>query len=323
MAAINGAQLGMEAAGSLVDFGLGQWGANIQQQRNKEMADYNQKLNQEMAQFQQGLNKEMFDYTYKTQGDKVKELKDAGLSTALMYGSGLQGGGGSTQGGTSGTSGQQGGNAPQINPMDMANIQMQKELNDAIIKEKEADAKLKEIDAATRARKNEMDIQIQNEIKEKMFQEGMGTLFDNIIKEFPLRERDYAIWDTEHYGEWLMEKEGYTMKYKLSELAKIYMETESIQQGVSESKAKMREIIASAILKEEDFKYYAQKFAIELANSNYQGMQATASVMSNILNSKKISYDIGETWNVKQVIEALKGITGAVTSAVIATKKGK
>lgn len=51
--------------------------------------------------------KDMFDYTYKSAGDKAKELKDAGLNVGLAYGNALGGGGGTT----GGASGQMGGGA--------------------------------------------------------------------------------------------------------------------------------------------------------------------------------------------------------------------
>ena len=63
-----------------------------QYQENLALMKYQAKLNQKQAYYSTGLAKKLWDYT--NYENTVKHIKAAGLSPALIYGSG--GGGGST-----------------------------------------------------------------------------------------------------------------------------------------------------------------------------------------------------------------------------------
>lgn len=76
--------------------------------QQQKLTDMQVKANKDLASYGYGLNKQMYDYTYdKTKAStQVQNLKDAGLNTALMYGTGggtgTQAQAGSTSAGSAG-----------------------------------------------------------------------------------------------------------------------------------------------------------------------------------------------------------------------------
>lgn len=76
-----------------------------QVEQQQKFTDIQQKANLAMMAQGQEYNKDMFDYTYKTVGDKRREIEQAGMNPALLAGGAMGGGGGSASGAQGSVSG--------------------------------------------------------------------------------------------------------------------------------------------------------------------------------------------------------------------------
>lgn len=133
--------------GSIIGAGIGLAGSILgREQQNddqKEMMELQAKLNQQQAQYNQKLAKDMWNYT--SFPNQVKKIKDAGLSPALIYGMGGQGGSSSGAGQASGVGlsdakGMQTGIAIQGMGLELANLASQVELNKSQAEKNKAEA---------------------------------------------------------------------------------------------------------------------------------------------------------------------------------------
>lgn len=141
---------------------------NIQVDANKELANHGM-----------GISKEMFDYT--GYGAQRKQMEEAGLNPALMYGH--AGAGGSTTSASAGSAGggqasdeaslKQAQMAQQGMMLQLAKLGSEIAVNKATAKEKEANAELTSEKKTTEV--NQRDILI-----EKLRQEGVAQWFENL-----------------------------------------------------------------------------------------------------------------------------------------------
>lgn len=133
--------------GSIIGAGIGILGGGIARQQQKqdqeELMELQAKMNKEQASYNQGLAKDMWNYT--SYPNQVRQMKLAGLSPAMIYGGGGQGGStaGSGQAGGVGlpdAKGVQMAQAMQGMGLNLANIASQIKLNESQAQKNEAEA---------------------------------------------------------------------------------------------------------------------------------------------------------------------------------------
>ena len=157
------------------------------------------KLNQQQAQYNQGLAKDMWNYT--SFPNQVRKMKDAGLSPALIYGMGGQGGSTSGAGQASGVGlsdakGMQTGIAIQGMGLELANLASQVELNKSQAGKNRAEAE-KTAGVDTQVQQATMENLIAQTANEKV-KKGLiyaDTRFKDALEEVTRAKVDEVGWN--------------------------------------------------------------------------------------------------------------------------------
>jgi hypothetical protein len=169
---------------------------NKQIEQQKKLTDIQVEAQKELANYGMGISKEMFDYTGYV--GQRRQMEQAGLNPALMYGH--AGAGGSTMSASAGNvSGghasdeaalKQAQIAQQGMALQLAKLSSEIDVNKATAKEKEANAELMSEKKTTEI--NQRDVLI-----EKLRQEGVAQWFENLESEVkrgePLQDNEVQL----------------------------------------------------------------------------------------------------------------------------------
>lgn len=202
--------------------------------RKKEQIEQQEKLNKlqeeannRLLEKSYGLQREMYDYTYNknTPLQQRKNLEEAGLNPALLYGIGGQGGA-DTGGGGASISGSQAsdeatGRAAEAQQAQLALLNSQVKVNESVAEKNEAEAE--KAGAETETEENKRDIFIEN-----LRQAGIQTWIDNQKEKFKTGgepEGESWSWNIK-LDDWIeIKNEGLFNKQISAELAKTLAET--------------------------------------------------------------------------------------------------
>lgn len=192
--------------GSIIGAGIGLAGSILgrkqQNEDQREMMELQAKLNQQQAQYNQGLAKDMWNYT--SFPNQVRKMKDAGLSPALIYGTGGQGGSSSGAGQASGVGlsdakGMQTGIAIQGMGLELANLASQIELNKSQAEKNKAEAE-KTAGVDTQVQQATMENLITQTANEKV-KKGLiyaDTRFKDALEEVTRAKVDEVRWNVKN-----------------------------------------------------------------------------------------------------------------------------
>jgi hypothetical protein len=192
--------------GSIIGAGIGLAGSILgrkqQNEDQREMMELQAKLNQQQAQYNQGLAKDMWNYT--SFPNQVRKMKDAGLSPALIYGTGGQGGSSSGAGQASGVGlsdakGMQTGIAIQGMGLELANLASQIELNKSQAEKNKAEAE-KTAGVDTQVQQATMENLITQTANEKV-KKGLiyaDTRFKDALEEVTRAKVDEVGWNVKN-----------------------------------------------------------------------------------------------------------------------------
>lgn len=192
--------------GSIIGAGIGLAGSILgrkqQNEDQREMMELQAKLNQQQALYNQGLAKDMWNYT--SFPNQVRKMKETGLSPALMYGMGGQGGSSSGAGQASGVGlsdakGMQTGTAIQGMGLELANLASQIELNKSQAEKNKAEAE-KTAGVDTQVQQATMDNLITQTANEKV-KKGLiyaDTRFKDALEEVTRAKVDEVGWNVKN-----------------------------------------------------------------------------------------------------------------------------
>lgn len=260
---------------------------NIQIAANKELADYGM-----------GISKEMFEHTgYAAQR---RQMEEAGLNPALMYGQ--AGAGGSTMAiGAGNASGSQASDemAQKQAATQMQGMALQGAMIASQIEVNKAQANKLNADAALSGAKTKTEDQIRDILTENMKQGGMAQWYANLENEMkrnpPMKENETMIFRNETYN-------VYTGFQKTS-----YWNQE-VTNGLLKSAAEINNISMNTLLVDKKVEGYWQELANATKEADAAEMQAAAAKLSAQFNA-------GELQNAKfwiqmstEVIKALGSI---------------
>lgn len=292
--------------------------------RNKEQLEQQQKLtemqegsNRRLMNESFALQKEMYDHSYDKNKplQQMKNLQEAGLNPALMYGLGGQGG--TTGGaGTSNVGGGQAANAAEMRQaeegmaMQKARLISELKVNDSIAEKNKADAEQAREAATTESGQ-------RNILIEKMRQEGISSWLENVRTNF-LNE-----YDPREDGENEME---------LSRNAELNISTAIQKSGgfsreaamtIAKTEAEAGNELMQKILTEEKAVNYWRELLNETIKANAAASHAEAAHKQAANDAVKAAaiklsteWDVGEFTNWKTWADQAKGALNVITNAV-------
>ena len=262
---------------------------NIQVDANKQLADHGM-----------GISKEMFEYT--GYGAQRRQMEEAGLNPALMYGH--AGAGGSTGSASAGSAG--GGQASDEASLKQANMAQQGMLlqlakigseiavNKATAKEKEANAELTGEKKTTEV--NQRDVLI-----EKLRQEGVGQWFENLENEVkrsgPLQDGEMKLFRND-------ELEVSTAFQKVS------LWNQEITTAIAKTMAEIGNTEAQELLTNKKAEGYWQELLNATKQANADAVRAAAVKLSNEWETGE--YTNWKTWATLGV-QAVNTVANAVS----------
>lgn len=302
MAASAAQGVGQQAAGMGMNM-LDEW--LFGNKRRKQQIKQQQKLtdqqvaaNKELADYGMGISKQMFEAT--GYGAQRRQMEEAGLNPALMYGH--AGSGGSTQAVGAG----QAGGAQASDEMSQKRaaieqqgmgLQMQRQqaeirLLNAQAEEHEKGAELKGEQTTTESSKRET-------LLENMKQEGIGQWLNNVEKRYShtvIKDDVMELYGNKVYG---INTALQGMSAHAKEITSAILKTEA-ETGNQE---------AQELLTNEKAKYVFQELLVAMQNANANEVRAKASELS-------VMWDTGEFTNWRTWVEvgakALNSISGVV-----------
>lgn len=178
------------AVGGVVGGAMGLLSGDQASEQGK-LTDQQVNANKDLLNYSYGLQKNMYDYTYdkNTPQAQIKNLKEAGLNPALMYGlggnSGGDTGGGSASAGGATASGsaerQAADNQTAMMTLQAAKLNSEIKVNESIANSNNADAKNKGAGTETLNATREL-------LKENMKQEGLGRFLQNLITDSTMNQ---------------------------------------------------------------------------------------------------------------------------------------
>lgn len=312
----------------------------------KFAAELNHKYSEMAAEEAYRRQMEMYERVYHDESyqNRVKQMREAGLSVGLMYGQGAQGGGaGATTGAPAGNTNQnidpglsaaaaenanvaRGGLAlieASRNIAQIKNIESQTNLNKAAAKKANADATAARENAGLTAEKKITEVQSREVAIEKMRQEGIHEWIDNIVrkrfagltKEEALGEDlDMAVEVSKYINEGLGEEIQYRRGSLLDEReARSVLKTmaETTKEGSLTEANK-----ALAALNNERANNYWQELLNATATANAAQVNAAA-------NKLAAEWNAGEKYhNVNYWLEIAAKVTGDVIEGIAGAKAG-
>lgn len=322
-------------------------GAGLKSKKKmKFAAELNHKYSEMAAEAAYRRQMEMYERAYQDESyqNRVKQMREAGLSVGLMYGQGAQGGGaGATTGAPAGNTNQnidpglnaeaaenanvtRGGLAlveASRNVAQIKNIESQTDLNEAAAKKAEADAAAARENAGLTAEKKITEVQSREVAIEKMRQEGIHEWIDNIVrkrfagltKEEALGEDlDMAVEVRKYVNEGLGEEIQYRTGSLLDEReARSVLKTmaETTKEGSLTEANK-----ALAALNNERANNYWQELLNATATANAAQVNAAA-------NKLAAEWNAGEKYhNVNYWLEIAAKVTGDVIEGIVGAKAG-
>lgn len=267
-------------------------------EQQKKLTDIQIDANKQLADYGMGISKEMFEHTgYAAQR---RQMEEAGLNPALMYGQ--AGAGGSTMAvGAGNASGSQSSDemAQKQAATQMQGMGLQSAMLASQIKVNEAQANKLNADAELSGAKTKTEEQTRNILTENMKQGGMAQWFANLESEVkrnpPLKENENIMFRNDTY-------DVYTGFQKTS-----YWNQE-VTNGLLKSAAEINNISMNTLLVDKKVEGYWQELANATKEANAAEMQAAAAKLSAQFNA-------GELQNAKfwiqmstEVIKALGSI---------------
>lgn len=245
---------------------------------------------------QQGA-KDMFDYTYKTVGDKVAELKAAGMNPGLIYGGSVAGGGGTTTGGqTGGDAGRQApAQASKENERRMADIAaaelgLRQRRQFAEIRNIEADTQQKE--ATTSKTSTEEEIMIAKSPEEIKNLRTQNNVLEEQVKVM-ITQQDRNVAEVEQQWEKVQQNEIALMLKEAEINNKIKLTDEQIKQIANDITIKAKEVAVKEgqlelntiqTLLEVDIKHFT-KYGGSLAGSIVGAIDGNIRLLHNYIKS--------------------------------------
>lgn len=277
-----------------------------QLEQQKELIQQQTEAQKELADYGMGISKEMFEATgYVAQR---RQMEEAGLNPALMYGH--AGAGGSTTSASAGqvTGGQASNEAQkkqaEVQEMGMA-LQMQKQMAEikllnAQAKEHETSAKLKGEQATTESDKREILI-------ENMRQEGIGNWLQNVEKEYlhqPYRHEQLDMFKNITYD-------------VVTGIQGQSLFTRQVTNSILKTEAETGNEHAQAALSNEKAKIVYQELLVAMQNADANTTKAKAIELAAM-------WDTGEFTNWKTWVEsgatAINSISNLIPKKIISKK---
>lgn len=271
--------------------------------QQQKLTDIQTAANKELADYGMGISKEMFEYT--GYGAQRRQMEEAGLNPALMYGH--AGAGGTTTSASAGqASGSQASNETQRKEADMQAIgmglQMQKQMAEirllnAQAKEHEAGAGLKSEQKTTEA--NKRDILIEN-----LKQEGIGDWIQNIEKLYlhnPYKDNEIQLFRNVTYN-------------TNTAIQGQSLFTREVTNAILKTEAETGNEIAQAALSNEKAKIVYQELLVAMQNADANTTRAKAIELAAM-------WDTGEMTNWKTWVDtgakAINSISNIIPKKII------
>lgn len=293
------ASLGMSVAGGLVDSldigGNRRRKKQIEQQQ--KLTDMQTDANKELANHGMGISKEMFEYT--GYGAQRRQMQEAGLNPALMYGH--AGAGGTTSSASGGSAGM--GQASDDASQKMASTQskgmaLQLAKLQSEIAINKASAKKLDAEASNVSEKTTTEIEQRDVMIEAIKQQGYGNWLDNVRKHFlnkPISDDTLEMYGNEIYG--------------TTGLQKMSAFTQEISAGIAKGMADAGNAEAQALLNNERAKGYWTELLNAIKHANADEMKAAAIKLS-------AEWSTGEFTNWKTWVDTGINAVNTITNIV-------
>ena len=337
-----GSALGGAAAAASAGSSIG---AGVKSKRKmKFAAELNHKYSEMAAEAAYKRQMEMYERAYQDESyqNRVKQMREAGLSVGLMYGQGAQGGGaGATTGAPAGNTSQNidpglgaaaaenanvahGGLAlieASRNIAQVKNIESQTNLNEAAAKKAEADTAAARENAGLTAEKKITEMQSREVAIERMRQEGIHEWIDNIVrKRFAGLTKEEALGGdmTIEVSKYINEGLGEEIQYRKGSLLD-EKEARSVLKTMAETTKENSLTEANkalAALNNERANNYWQELLNATATANAASVNATA-------NKLAAEWNAGEKYhNANYWLEIAAKVTGDVIQGIAGAKAG-
>lgn len=277
--------------------------------RRKKQIEQQQKLtdmqvgaNKELADYGMGISKEMFEAT--GYGAQRRQMEEAGLNPALMYGH--AGAGGTTASAGAGSAG--GGMASDEASQKMASTQAQgmalqmAKLQSEVEINKASAEKLK-AEASNLGEKTTTEIEQRDIMIEALKQEGYGKWLDNVRKDFlnkPINDDTLEMYGNKIYGS--------------TGLQKMSAFTQEVSAGIAKGMADAGNAEAQALLNNERVKGYWTELLNAVKHANADEMKAAAIKLS-------AEWSTGEFTNWKTWVDTGINAVNTITNIVGAGAK--
>jgi len=235
---------GTEAAGAIYGIVAG----SRQQGQQQELMDYQNKLNWKTMDKSQRLQKDMYEYT--GYGSKVRQMKEAGLNPALMYGGSGAGGGTTGSGAALGVSGGQAPNAAANIGMGLQLAKLRSEIavNESVAKVNEAEATKKttvDTQKTTAEITNLSEITKNEVVKRKLLEiEATGK---NIQNEIAMFTKDSSMTIIEEQARKLEGEANSAISEAMSDRADAQVKTATVDTIIEQTNATLAKTMADII----------------------------------------------------------------------------
>lgn len=262
--------LGMGVGGALMD-SLDIGGNRMRRkqiEQQQKLTDIQTNANKELADYGMGISKEMFDYT--GYGAQRKQMEEAGLNPALMYGQ--AGAGGTTASAGAGTAGI--GHASDEASQKIASaqakgmgLQLAKLQSEVAINK--AQAKKLDAEAVNLGEKTTTEIEQRDVMIEALKQQGYGNWLDNVRKDFlnkPISDDSIEMYGNKIYG--------------TTGLQKMSAFTQEISAGIAKGLADAGNAEAQALLNNKRAEGYWTELLNAVKHADADAMKAAAIKLS-------------------------------------------
>lgn len=237
-------------------------------EQQKKLTDMQTDANKDLAKYGMGISKEMFEAT--GYGAQRKQMEDAGLNPALMYGH--AGAGGSTASAGAGSAGM--GQASDEASQKMASTQAQgMALQLAKLKSEvdinKASAEKLSAEASNVKEKTTTEVEQRDVMIEALKQEGYGNWLDNVRKHFlnkPIGEDTLEMYGNKIYGS--------------TGLQKMSAFTQEISAGIAKGMADAGNAEAQALLNNKKAEGYWTELLNAVKHADADAMKAAAIKLS-------------------------------------------
>lgn len=316
------------AAGTVLGMATQKSQDKRQVKQQQKLTDIQEASNRKLMNESYGLQRDMYDHTYSknTPEAQMKNLKEAGLNPALMYGIGGQSGATAGGGGASVSGGSAADAASTGNEItNKAQLGLQAGMMEAQIKVLESQAKKNEADAELSTEHSTTESGKRDLLIENMKQEGLARFLDNVERDY--RQNQGRKTEGSSGGEITNEKYGWTARITSDSYV-----MEGLSKAIAETEAKTGNAAAQALLTNEKAQGYWKELLNETMKAEASGKQAdNAEIMAKAIKLSS-EWDTGEftnwkTWTelAKDGVNALGNIIGKVspTGLVKQMAKGK